>query len=127
MNLTKARILIVDDDRLMRSLIVNGLRQLGVQDVHESEDGSSGLLSASKLQPDLILTDIHMTPMNGLDFVKQLRALPNVAISATKVIFMSADASKETLSAALPLGILGYIVKPPKLEALHAKIEAALR
>lgn len=40
---------------------------------------------------------------------------------------MSADASKETLSAALPLGISGYVVKPPKLDALHAKIEAALR
>ena len=40
---------------------------------------------------------------------------------------MSADASKETLLAALPLGILGYIVKPPTLDALHAKIEAALR
>lgn len=86
MNLTKARILIVEDDRLMRSLIVNGLRQLGIQDVHECDDGTGGLLSASKLQPDLILTDIHMEPMNGLEFVKQLRALPNAVISATKVI-----------------------------------------
>ena len=127
MNLTKARILIVDDDRLTRSLILSGLRQLGIQDLHESEDGTAGLMLAGKMHPDLILTDIHMSPMNGLEFVKQLRAQTNATLRVTKVIFMSADASKETLLAALPLGILGYIVKPPTLEALHAKIEAALR
>ena len=127
MNITKARILVVDDDRLMRTFVVNSLLRIGIQDVHECEDGSSGLVAAVKLQPDLILTDIHMEPMDGLEFVKKLRVLPNQAISHTKVIFMSADASKETLGAALPLGILGYIVKPPKVEALQAKLEAALK
>lgn len=127
MNITKARILVVDDDRLMRTFVANSLLRLGIQDVHECEDGSGGLVAASKLKPDLILTDIHMEPMNGLEFVKRLRLLSNQAIANTKVIFMSADASKETLGAALPLGILGYIVKPPKLEALQAKIEAALK
>jgi len=127
MNITKARILVVDDDRLMRTFVANSLMRIGIQDVHECEDGGAALISAVKLQPDLILTDIHMEPMDGLEFVKKLRGLPNQAVSHTKVIFMSADASKETLGAALPLGILGYIVKPPKLEALQAKIEAALK
>lgn len=80
-----------------------------------------------KFRPALILSDIHMQPMSGLEFVRKLRAIANPRTSATKVIFMSADASKETLGEALPLGILGYIIKPPRIEAVKAKIEAALK
>lgn len=127
MNIAKARVLVVDDDRLMRAFVADILSRLGVQDVQECDDGAAGLLAAVKFRPDLILSDIHMQPMSGLEFVRKLRASANPRTSATKVIFMSADASKETLGEALPLGILGYIIKPPKLEAVKAKIEAALK
>ena len=124
MNIVKARILVVDDDRLMRAFIADILSRLGIQDVQECEDGAAGLVAAVKFRPDLILSDIHMQPMSGLEFVRKLRAIADSRTSATKVIFMSADASKETLGEALPLGILGYIVKPPRIEAVKAKIEA---
>lgn len=127
MNIVKARILVVDDDRLMRAFIADVLSRLGIQDVQECEDGASGLVAAVKFRPDLILSDIHMQPMSGLEFVRKLRAIGDPRTSATKVIFMSADASKETLGEALPLGILGYIIKPPRIEAVKAKIEAALK
>lgn len=127
MNIVKARILVVDDDRLMRAFIADILSRLGIQDVQECEDGAAGLVAAVKFRPDLILSDIHMQPMSGLEFVRKLRAIADPRTSATKVIFMSADASKETLGEALPLGILGYIVKPPRIDAVKAKIEAALR
>ncbi|MBK9572245.1 MAG: response regulator [Rhodoferax sp.] len=127
MNIVKARILVVDDDRLMRAFIADILSRLGIQDVQECEDGAAGLVAAVKFRPDLILSDIHMQPMSGLEFVRKLRAIADSRTSATKVIFMSADASKETLGEALPLGILGYIVKPPRIEAVKAKIEAALK
>ena len=127
MNIVKARILVVEDDRLMRAFIADILSRLGIQDVQECEDGAAGLVAAVKFRPDLILSDIHMQPMSGLEFVRKLRAIADSRTSATKVIFMSADASKETLGEALPLGILGYIVKPPRIEAVKAKIEAALK
>ncbi len=127
MNITKARVLVVDDDRLMRAYVADILTRLGIRDVQECDDGAAGLMAAVKFRPDLILSDIHMQPMSGLEFVRKLRAIANPRTSATKVIFMSADASKETLGEALPLGILGYIIKPPKFEAVKAKIEAALK
>ena len=127
MNIVKARILVVEDDRLMRAFIADILSRLGIQDVQECKDGAAGLVAAVKFRPDLILSDIHMQPMSGLEFVRKLRAIADSRTSATKVIFMSADASKETLGEALPLGILGYIVKPPRIEAVKAKIEAALK
>jgi response regulator of citrate/malate metabolism len=58
--------------------------------------------------------------------VRQLLSLPNNQLSNTKVIFLSADSSMSTVGEALPLGVSGYIVKPPVLAALGAKIEQAL-
>jgi two-component system chemotaxis response regulator CheY len=78
---------------------------------------------AGTFRPDLIVTDIHMQPMDGLEFVRRLNSMPNMHAG---VIFMSADSSRETLGAAMPLGVVAYIVKPPRLADLKNKIEAAL-
>ena len=67
-----------------------------------------------------------MQPMGGLEFVRLLRSVSNPTINNMKVIFMSADASTDTLEAALPLGSFGFIVKPPRMDTLKAKLELAL-
>ena len=123
MNLSDARVMVVEDDALMRSFTVSLLRRLGIVHLHESADGTAGLKSVSTFQPDVVLTDIHMKPMDGLEFVKRLNSSPG---NHARVIFMSADSSRETFSAALPLGVVAYIVKPPRLTDLKNKIEAAL-
>lgn len=127
MNLNFARILVVDDDEVMRAFVVNSLRRLGLQTIEVASDGMAALRIMLVFKPDLILTDIHMQPMDGLAFVRQLRAHANPTVKQTKVIFMSADASPATLEDALPLGTYGYIVKPPNLPTLKAKIELALK
>lgn len=126
MKLSDAKIMVVEDDLLMRTFIIKTLQRLGIENVKECGDGTSALREVSHFQPDLILTDIHMKPMDGLDFVAKLRSMPGATSSRRKVIFMSADSSRETLSAALPLGVVAYIVKPPRLPDLKNKIEAAL-
>ncbi len=127
MNLADAKILVVEDDPLMRTFIVNTLQRLGIVQIKECGDGTAALRGVQAFRPDLILTDIHMKPMDGLDFVTQLRSLPGAGKESLKVIFMSADSSRETLSAAMPLGVAAYIVKPPRLADLKNKIESALR
>lgn len=126
MKITLARILVVDDEVVMRTFVVNSLRRLGIQTIEQCADGASALTIVNSFKPDLVLTDIHMEPMGGLEFVKKLRALPNAALRNTRVIFMSADASTGTLEEALPLGSFGYIVKPPRPETLKSKLELAL-
>ena len=126
MKLSQIRVMIVEDEALMSTFIMNSLRRLGMQDLHVFQDGLQALKEIVKLKPDLILTDVHMQPMGGIEFVKHLRASSNENIRDIKVIFLSADASVETVGAALPLGVSGYLVKPPALEALSAKIEQAL-
>lgn len=127
MNITSARILVVDDDEVMRTFVVGSLRRMGIQSIETCADGASALKLAPVFKPDLILTDIHMEPMDGLELVRVLRRHPNQSLRKTRVIFMSADTSKGTLEEALPLGTFGYIVKPPKPETLLAKLELALK
>jgi len=127
MNLNLARILVVDDDEVMRTFVVNTLRRLGIQAIEVAADGVATLRAMVTFKPDLVLTDIHMQPMDGLAFVRQLRSHANPWVKNMKVIFMSADASAATLQDALPLGTFGYIVKPPRLETLQAKLEQALK
>ena len=127
MKITSARILVVEDEAVMRTFTVNTLRRMGVQTIETCADGASALKLVDSFKPDLVLTDIHMAPMGGLEFVQKLREHSNTALRKTRVIFMSADSSSATLEAALPLGTFGYIVKPPRLETLQPKLEAALR
>ena len=124
---TKVRVLIVDDNALMRTLVHDMLQRLGIHQIEQAADGKSALLEVIKFQPNLILSDIHMEPVSGLEFVKQVRSLPNSALAATTVIMMTADSSKETLDEAVTLGIRGYIVKPPILASLKSKIENAMK
>lgn len=121
------RVLVVDDDALMRTLVSDLLLRVGIHQIQEAADAKSALVQAIKFQPNLILSDIHMEPMDGIEFVKQLRSLPHPDIAKIRIILMTADTSKETISAALPLGIRGYIIKPPTVKALKAKIEAAMK
>jgi CheY-like chemotaxis protein len=126
-DIKRARVVVVEDESVMSTFILNSLRRIGILDLYAFADGSSALREIVRLKPDLILTDIHMQPVGGIEFVKQLRALPNNQLSNTKVIFLSADSSASTVGEVLPLGVAGYMVKPPSLNALAAKIEAALK
>jgi CheY-like chemotaxis protein len=127
MKLSFARIMVVEDDVVMRTFVVNLLRRMGIQSIETCADGASALAQLEIFKPDLVLTDIHMDPMDGLRFVRQLRVFSPMWHCAKHGLFMSADASSETLAEALPLGTLGYIVKPPRPETLQAKLELALR
>lgn len=122
---SKLRVLVVDDNAIMRTFVSELLRQLGIHQIHVAADGKAALLEAIRFQPDLVLSDIHMEPMDGIEFVKKLRALPNPFFAHIPVIMMTADTTKETLTEALPLGIKGYMIKPPTYEAMKAKIKAA--
>ena len=127
MDIKRARIVVVEDEHLMSTFILNSLRRIGILDLYAFGEGATALREVLRLKPDLIITDVHMQPVGGMEFVRELRGHANSQISKTKVIFLSADASLATVTEALPLGIVGYIVKPPSFAALANKIELALK
>jgi two-component system chemotaxis response regulator CheY len=126
-DIKRARIVVVEDEAVMSTFILNNLRRIGILDLFAFTDGASAMKEMARIKPDLILTDIHMQPVGGIEFVRELRSLADNRLSNTKVIFLSADSSASTVGEVLPLGVAGYMVKPPSLAALASKIEAALR
>lgn len=127
MDIKKARVVLVEDEKIMSAFVLGQLRRLGILDLYAFEDGTEAIRQVGNLKPDLILTDVHMQPMGGVEFVRELRNAADAHINRIPVIFLSADSSSETIGQVLPLGVSGYIVKPPTLNALDKKIENALR
>ena len=127
MKIENAKILVVDDDNVMRKFVMSLLTRLGVGEVQEAIDGQTGFVLAGSFRPDLVLSDIHMHPLDGLEFVRRLRAHAIVELRRVPVLLMSADSSNQTLRESVPLGIAGYIIKPPQILSLKVKLEHALR
>jgi two-component system, chemotaxis family, chemotaxis protein CheY len=126
MDIKSARVVLVEDEKVMSAFVLGQLRRLGILDLFAFEDGSVAISQIAKLKPDLIITDVHMHPMGGVEFVRELRSAADTAINRIPVIFLSADSSSETIGQVLPLGVSAYLVKPPTLSALDKKIENAL-
>lgn len=127
MKIEDAKILILDDDSVMRMFVVNLLTRLGVKQVQEAADGHEGLTLAGSFRPNIVLSDIHMSPMDGLEFVRRLRAHAVLELRKIPVLIMSADSSSQVLNDSVPLGIAGYIIKPPVMSVLKIKLEHALK
>lgn len=127
MALDSTKVLVVEDDAVMTSFVLKTLARLSIENVEVCVDGTSALKLVNTFQPDVILTDVHMKPVNGIEFVQNLRGHANAKLRTTPVIFMSADSSRETLGNTMAVDSVAYIVKPPRLETLRAKLEQALQ
>jgi two-component system chemotaxis response regulator CheY len=117
------KILAVDDSRSMRQMVSMTLRSAGY-DVTESEDGHDGLNKAKAGQFDLVLTDINMPNMNGIEFTAALRGLPNY--KGTPIICLTTESSDEMKAKGKGAGATGWIVKPFSPEKLLATLERVL-
>ena len=106
------RILIVDDSSVMRRIVERSLRQAGldVSVVLEAGSGTEGLDVLKEKQVDLILSDINMPAMDGLEFLRQIRA-QNLA-SGVPVVMITTESSEEHVKQAIQAGARGYIRKP---------------
>ncbi len=126
MGLLQTRVFVVEDDKTMQSFVLACLRRLGIQDIFTFFDGGAALARLEELRPDIVVTDIHMQPVGGVEFVETLRGHGNARLAQTPVIFLTADASTTTVGQVVSLGVQGYIVKPPNWRTLGQKIESAL-
>ena len=104
--------LIVDDSSVMRKIVERSLRQagLGLSQVLEAGNGAEALVAVQKNQVDLILCDINMPVMDGLEFVKQLSAVENAR--GIPVVMITTEGSEGHVLQALSAGARGYIRKP---------------
>ena len=105
-----AKILIVDDAAFMRKVIRDTLTKNGFTDLHEAVDGKDAVEKYFELQPDLVLMDITMPNMDGLEALKAIRkADPNAS-----VVMCSAMGQEAMVIEAIKSGAKDFIVKPFK-------------
>ena len=118
------RVLIVDDQQTMRSLIRTGLQQLGFKDFVEAADGEDGLRSVLARPPQLIISDFNMPKLDGLGLLRAIRSHPPV--SKLAFIMLTGRADRELVQRAVQYGVNNYLVKPFTVATLKEKIEAVL-
>ncbi len=106
------RALIIDDSSVMRKIVERSLRQAGVTltEVLEAGNGAEALCVLGERSVDLILCDINMPVMDGLEFVRQLQTLDNS--KSTPVVMITTEGSESHVVQALSYGARGYIRKP---------------
>ena len=106
------RALIVDDSSVMRKIVERSLRQAGINisQVFEAGNGAEALGALQDNKVDLILCDINMPVMDGLEFVKQLAAVENA--KGVPVVMITTEGSEAHVVQALSAGARGYIRKP---------------
>jgi DNA-binding NarL/FixJ family response regulator len=123
LRLSTVRILVVDDHVLFRQFVVELLgKRPELQVVGEASDGLEALQRAVELRPDLILLDIGLTSLNGIEVARQMRSL----IPESKIIFLTQESSAHVVEEALSLGARGYVTKIKAQVDLFAAVEAAL-
>jgi len=117
----RIRILLVEDQRLMRTGIATMIGiQADMEIVGEADNGRSAVELAQKLSPDIVLMDISMPELNGIDATQQIAVLD----SPPKIIVVSVHSDQRHVSDALKAGASGYVVKDSPLEELVLAIRA---
>lgn len=111
--------LIVDDSRIIRKVSRRIVEGLGF-DVDEAADGAEALTFCTGAMPDVILLDWNMPVMDGLTFLRRLRALPDG--ERPKVLFCTIETAVDRITEALAAGADDYVMKPFDGEILHAKL-----
>lgn len=113
-------ILIVDDSRTIRNLLCGTLRSAGYE-VCQAEDGMEALEKLEGFAPDVIVTDLNMPRMNGLELVQKLRQDPRTKF--LPILFLTTEGSPEIRQKGRQAGATGWLVKPFDATRLLSTIE----
>lgn len=114
-------VVLVEDERQIRRFVRAALESEGCR-VHEAETGRQGLVEAGTRKPDLVILDLGLPDLDGVEFIRDLRGW-----SAVPVLVLSARADEADKIAALDAGADDYLTKPFGVGELLARVRAALR
>lgn len=121
------KILLVDDNHYMRVLLAEILRAIGVKDIFEANDGAEGLQMMRDNPVDIVMTDLSMQPLDGIDFVRLLRNSPDSPNQMAPVIMITGHSTFARVNEARDAGVNEFLAKPLTargvIERLHQAIE----
>lgn len=115
------KVMVVDDQTSMRAMIRRTLQDLGFRDIRDKASAPEALEAVRADRVHLIISDYNMPDMDGLQFLQEVRADPQ--IGKTVFIMLTASAEKEIVQKAAQMGVNNYVVKPFAPASLKEKIE----
>jgi len=128
MDFSRLKILVVDDQMLVRSLLTQSLKAMGVQpdNIYQAVDGATAKRALDGKPVDIVLCDLQMEPMNGMDLLKEIRCGRTMNPPNMPFVFLSGHAEKQNIVLAAQLHADGFVIKPPKPAELEKNISAAM-
>ena len=120
------RILIVDDDRFIRGVLDKLLRMIGFESITHAEDGDLALEIMDEHAFDLMITDVQMPKVNGLELLKRVRCGESAASRSLNTIVVTALEEEYVLSTAMSLDVNGFIQKPFTAPTLIKRLLVAM-
>lgn len=118
--------LVIEDDEIQRKITVQAMKVLGFGSVRDAADGETGLRACMDRLPNIIVCDIEMVPMDGMEFLRALRRTRMLKVREIPVVFLTSHNESEVVKEAVKIGVDAFIVKPPTLKALKTRIDAVL-
>ena len=119
------RILIVEDDATIRTILEMALLGAGFKEVKSAARGDDGLAEAKKWKPDLVLLDLMLPGLDGFTVAQRIRETDG--LSATRIIMLTARTQSEDIVRGLEAGADDYVTKPFDRKVLLARVRAVLR
>jgi len=116
------RVMVVDDSKTMRNIIVKTLNGLGINEIEQATDGQDAMSKLIAFDPELILLDWNMPNMDGLTFTRKARE----SGAAMPIIMVTTESEKPRVLEAIKAGVNNYVVKPFTPEALQARVNETM-
>lgn len=113
------KVLVADDSSTMRKIILRSLQAVGVSDAVEAGDGDEAVSIFQQQTFDMVLTDWNMPKKNGLEVIRDIRALN----ATVPIIMVTTEAEKTRVMEAIQAGVSDYLVKPFTADTLRQKLE----
>ena len=120
------RILLVDDNHYMRVLLAEILRAIGVNEIHEANDGAEALQTLRDHQVDIVMTDLSMQPLDGIDFVRLLRRSPDSPNQMCPVIMITGHSTMARVQEARNAGVNEFLAKPLNARSVVERINQVI-
>jgi len=124
--LERLRVMLVDDSPMMRELVQSVLESVGIKQFMAASDGRRALTQLPVFAPHLAFVDWEMEPMNGLDFVRAVRALPDADNPYLPIIMLTSHAEAAWVVEAKNAGVHEYLIKPASGGAILARLASVI-
>lgn len=120
------RILLVDDNQYVRVMVREILRSVGVQKIYEACDGAEGLQTMRDHEVDVVITDLSMQPLDGIDFVRLLRNSPDSPNQMAPVIMITGHSTFARVNEARDAGVSEFLAKPLTARGVIERLNQAI-